>query len=91
MTPQPPTVTVRRPDDGVVQVLELEADGALAFRQDGEPVLGMGGGGPRPQRGMAWREQPVEFDRRGRLHAMEPRWQANMYCSEPGGRARGHG
>src|SRR5690606_16906792 len=51
-------------------------------RLDGEPVLGMGEGGPQPQRGAGpWRSQPVEFDRRGRLHEMAPRWQANMYGS----------
>ena len=28
-----------------------------------------------------WREQPVQFDRRGRLDTMQPRWQADMYGS----------
>ena len=29
----------------------------------------------------AWRSHPVQFDRRGRLDAMEPRWQSDMYGS----------
>jgi alpha-glucosidase/alpha-D-xyloside xylohydrolase len=44
-------------------------------------VLGLGEGGPRPERDVPWREQPVQFDRRGRLDTMEPRWQADMYGS----------
>ena len=40
----------------------------------------MGEGGPQPRRGN-WREMPIEFDRRGRDHAMRPRWQANAYGS----------
>jgi hypothetical protein len=41
----------------------------------------MGEGGPRPEPGRPWREQPVQFDRRGKLDIMEPRWQADMYGS----------
>ena len=41
----------------------------------------MGEGGPRPAQGTPWREQPVQFDRRGALDTMEPRWQSDMYGS----------
>ena len=41
----------------------------------------MGEGGPRPEKGKPWREQPVQFDRRGQLDTMQPRWQADMYGS----------
>ena len=34
---------------------------------------------PRP--GTPWRQQPVQFDRRGKLDTMEPRWQSDMYGS----------
>jgi alpha-glucosidase/alpha-D-xyloside xylohydrolase len=41
----------------------------------------MGEGGPRPDSATPWREQPVQFDRRGALDRMEPRWQSDMYGS----------
>ena len=41
----------------------------------------MGEGGPRPEKGQNWREQRVQFDRRGALDTMEPRWQSDMYGS----------
>ena len=37
--------------------------------------------GRGPQTGDDWREQPVQFDRRGALDTMEPRWQSDMYGS----------
>jgi alpha-glucosidase (family GH31 glycosyl hydrolase) len=80
VTPDPLTVTVKA-DDRPVQRLVFETDGSLSFTLDGSPVLGLGGGGPRPDRDADWRDQPVEFDRRGRLHRMEPRWQSDMYGS----------
>ena len=64
-----------------MQELVFEADGRVSFKLDGQPVLGMGEGGPRPERGRPWREQPVQFDRRGALDTMEPRWQSDMYGS----------
>ena len=65
----------------LVQELVFAADGSLSFRLDGQPVLGLGEGGPRPERGRPWREQPVQFDRGGSLDTMEPRWQSDMYGS----------
>ena len=77
----PLTVTVTNSRGQPVQELVFEADGSLAFRVSDAPVLGMGEGGPRPSRGTPWREQPVQFDRRGSLDTMEPRWQSDMYGS----------
>jgi hypothetical protein len=75
-------LTLRVADRGrLVQELVFETDGRLSFRLDGQPVLGMGEGGPRPERGRPWREQPVQFDRRGSIDTMEPRWQSDMYGS----------
>jgi alpha-glucosidase/alpha-D-xyloside xylohydrolase len=65
----------------IVQTLRFESDGQLSFDVDDSPVLGMGEGGPRPARGTPWREQPVQYDRRGALDTMEPRWQSDMYGS----------
>jgi len=77
--PNPLRVLVARPDGTPVQELIFEDDGAVRFNIDDRPVLGMGEGGPEPGRG--WRSKEVEFDRRGRLHEMRPRWQSNAYGS----------
>jgi alpha-glucosidase/alpha-D-xyloside xylohydrolase len=79
--PSPLRVTVRDTGGRVIQTLRFEADGPLTFDVGDGPVLGMGEGGPRPARGTPWREQPVQFDRRGALDTMEPRWQSDMYGS----------
>jgi alpha-glucosidase (family GH31 glycosyl hydrolase) len=79
--PNPLTLTVTTNAGVPVQEVVFEADGNLSFKLDSHPVLGMGEGGPRPQQGSAWRDQPVQFDRRGQLDTMQPRWQADMYGS----------
>ena len=79
--PNPLTVTMQGANGQVVQEVVVEADGSLSFRLDPHPVLGMGGGGPRPDKSRPWREQAVQFDRRGALDTMEPRWQSDMYGS----------
>src|SRR5688500_15455575 len=79
--PNPLTLSVKNGAGVLIQELIFEADGSLSFKLDEHPVLGMGEGGPRPERGTPWREQPVQFDRRGRLDEMQPRWQADMYGS----------
>jgi alpha-glucosidase/alpha-D-xyloside xylohydrolase len=79
--PSPLTVVVRTSAGRLVQQLVFEDDGTLSFLLDEHPVLGMGEGGPRPDKARPWREQPVQFDRRGALDTMEPRWQADMYGS----------
>jgi alpha-glucosidase/alpha-D-xyloside xylohydrolase len=79
--PNPLTLVVRNAAGQLVQEVVFESDGSLSFKLDEHPVLGMGEGGPRPQKGQNWREQPVQFDRRGALDTMEPRWQSDMYGS----------
>jgi alpha-glucosidase/alpha-D-xyloside xylohydrolase len=79
--PDPLSVSVRNSSGQRVQNVVFEADGTLTFALDAAPVLGMGEGGPRPDKSRPWREQPVQFDRRGALDTMEPRWQSDMYGS----------
>jgi alpha-glucosidase (family GH31 glycosyl hydrolase) len=64
-----------------VQKLAFNDKGEIRFPLDGQPVLGLGEGGPRPEKGKDWKTAAVEFDRLGRLHKMEPRWQADAYGS----------
>ena len=77
--PDPLTVSLTNPHGVRIQELVFQDDGKVRFRLDDAPVLGMGEGGPRMQDD--WRNQPIEFDRRGRYHPMQPRWQANAYGS----------
>ncbi|MGE5362350.1 MAG: TIM-barrel domain-containing protein, partial [Bacteroidales bacterium] len=79
--PAPLTLIVTDERGRQVQQIVFEDDGTLSFSLDDAPVLGMGEGGPRPEKGRPWREQPVQFDRRGVLDTMEPRWQSDMYGS----------
>ena len=79
--PNPLTVVVKNAAGQLVQEVVFEGDGSLSFKLDEHPVLGMGEGGPRPQKGQNWREHAVQFDRRGALDTMEPRWQSDMYGS----------
>ena len=79
--PNPLTLAVRNAAGQLVQEVVFASDGNLSFKLDEHPVLGLGEGGPRPQKGQNWREQPVQFDRRGALDTMEPRWQSDMYGS----------
>lgn len=77
----PLTVTVKNNMGDLVQELVFEADGNVSFAIDESPILGLGEGGPRPEKDTNWREDSVEYDRKGRLHKMLPRWQANAYGS----------
>lgn len=79
--PNPLTLIVTSGTGAPVQEIVFEANGNLSFRTGESPVLGMGEGGPRPERGKPWREQKVQFDRRGALDTMQPRWQSDMYGS----------
>jgi alpha-glucosidase (family GH31 glycosyl hydrolase) len=81
LKPNPPTLVVTGAGGRVLQEIVFENDGTLSFKLDDQPVLGLGEGGPRPEKGAPWREQPVQFDRRGALDMMEPRWQSDMYGS----------
>ncbi|MCF8222387.1 MAG: DUF5110 domain-containing protein [Bacteroidales bacterium] len=62
-----------------IQDLVFSENDSVIFSLDDNPILGMGEGGPRM--GREWRDEMIEFDRRGRMHRMEPRWQANAYGS----------
>lgn len=79
VTPSPLTISILGKDNVLIQELVYRGDGHLTFMLDDKPVLGMGEGGPRMGRG--WRNEEIEFDRRGRYHKMQPRWQANAYGS----------
>ena len=79
--PGPLTLVVRNAAGQLIQEVVFADDGTLSFKLDEHPVLGMGEGGPRPQKGENWREHSVQFDRRGALDTMEPRWQSDMYGS----------
>ena len=79
--PAPLTLIVTSENGTPIQRLTFENDGTLSFALDDASVLGMGEGGPKPTPGTPWRDQPVQFDRRGALDTMEPRWQSDMYGS----------
>ncbi len=79
--PRPLRVAVIRMDGTPVNDLVFEPEsGTVSFSQGNQPILGMGEGGPR-MNPRSWREDPLEFDRRGRLHEMVPRWQSQAYGS----------
>lgn len=75
----PLTLSISNNAGKKIQDLVFRENGKVIFSLDDNPVLGMGEGGPRMTR--AWRDEKIEFDRRGRMHRMEPRWQANAYGS----------
>jgi alpha-glucosidase/alpha-D-xyloside xylohydrolase len=75
----PLTVDVSARDGRSVQNVVFAEDGSVTFRLDDRPVLGLGAGGPTM--GEDWRQEPLEYDRRGRLHEMAPRWQQKAYGS----------
>jgi alpha-glucosidase/alpha-D-xyloside xylohydrolase len=78
--PEPLSVHVARSNGETITDLVFDREsGEVSFRLDSRPVLGMGEGGPRM--GRDWRSEPLELDRRGRLHEMAPRWQAQAYGS----------
>ncbi|MCW1921831.1 DUF5110 domain-containing protein [Luteolibacter arcticus] len=79
LKPDPLTIRVTSADGVLIQELAFQNDGSVSFPLDGQPVLGLGEGGPLP--GKDWRNAPVEFDRRGRFDGMQPRWQSDAYGS----------
>jgi len=79
--PDPITVSVTNGKGQLVQKITFNHNGNLSFKLDDQPVLGMGEGGPEHERGANWRQQPVEFNRKGRLFKMRPRWQSGAYGS----------
>jgi alpha-glucosidase/alpha-D-xyloside xylohydrolase len=80
VSPSPLTVTVTTKEGTPVQQLVF-GDSTLSFALDDAPVLGLGEGGHKPERGVNWHTAPIEFDRRGRWQDMQPRWQSDAYGS----------
>jgi len=78
--PSPLTIVVTTANGQPIQKIVFEDNGSLSFAIGGQPVLGMGEGGPPLPRGN-FRTLPIEFDRRGRLEDMRPRWQSDAYGS----------
>lgn len=65
-----------------IQKIVFQENGWIAFDLIGtEKVLGMGEGGPKPVRAVNWRNSVVQFDRRGQMDSMQPRWQGDAYGS----------
>jgi alpha-glucosidase/alpha-D-xyloside xylohydrolase len=77
--PSPLTVVVTTTLGKPIQTVVFQEDGRLSFNIGGQPILGMGEGGPLPRGN--FRTLPVEFDRRGRFEDMRPRWQSDAYGS----------
>jgi alpha-glucosidase/alpha-D-xyloside xylohydrolase len=81
VSPDPLTVKVSTPEGTLIQQIIFHPDTTLSFRIGDAPLLGLGEGGHKPEPGINWRLQPIEFDRRGRLQEMSPRWQSDAYGS----------
>lgn len=81
VSPNPISIEITNSKGKLVQKLIFENNGELSFNGSKDPILGMGEGGPKPARGENWRLLPVQFDRRGSLDSMQPRWQADAYGS----------
>jgi len=79
VTAKPLTVLVTTSDNKPVQKITFTPDGKMSFVLDGHPVLGLGEGGPK-QSGK-WQDDKVEFDRRGRAHILQPRYDTMAYGS----------
>lgn len=79
--PNPLAIIVTNKQGQNVQHIIFNKDGNISFKIDDQPVLGMGEGGSLPKSGVDWRNLPVEYDRRGLLDEMQPRWQADAYGS----------
>lgn len=79
--PGPLTLIITNSKGQNIQHVVFENDGHVSFKLDGQPILGLGEGGPKPQRGTPWQTFPVQFDRSGAIDSMQPRWQADAYGS----------
>jgi len=77
----PLTLVITNSKGQIIQHIIFEKDGTLSFKISDQPILGMGEGGPKPQPGISWRTQPIQFDRRGSMDSMLPRWQTDAYGS----------
>jgi alpha-glucosidase/alpha-D-xyloside xylohydrolase len=76
---KPLSVLVTTQDGKPVQNIAFASDGTMSFALDDQPVLGLGEGGPKQQGN--WQEDTIEFDRRGRVHSMNPRYDTKAYGS----------
>jgi alpha-glucosidase/alpha-D-xyloside xylohydrolase len=74
-------IIVKNEAGDLIQKIVMNADGGFSFQAGLAPILGMGEGGPEAGDGTDWRTLPVEYDRRGRIHQMEPRPQGDAYGS----------
>ena len=81
VSPAPLTIKVTTSSGLPVQQLIFNDNNTLSFALHDAPVLGMGEGGHKAIPGINWRAAPIEFDRRGRLQDMQPRWQGDSYGS----------
>ena len=79
VTAKPLTVLVTTSENKPVQKITFTPDGKMSFALDGHPVLGLGEGGPK--QGDKWQDDKVEFDRRGRAHVLQPRYDTMAYGS----------
>ena len=79
VTAKPLTVLVTTSDNKPVQKITFTPDGKMSFVLDGHPVLGLGEGGPKQSD--KWQDDKVEFDRRGRAHVLQPRYDTKAYGS----------
>src|SRR5688500_17821424 len=59
--PGPLTVIVTNSRGQNIQHIIFENEGNISFKLDTQPILGMGEGGPKPQRGVSWRNLPIQF------------------------------
>jgi alpha-glucosidase (family GH31 glycosyl hydrolase) len=81
ITHQPLTVHVFKAKGSLLQEIRFEDNGDVSFPVKNESLLGLGEGGSRPAPGTNWRQLAVEFDRKGRMDSMQPRWQGDAYGS----------
>lgn len=81
VTPDPLRIRITNAAGKEVQDIVFNDEGGFSFAKSSDPVLGMGEGGPRPERGTDWRTAPIQYDRNGNYHAMVPRWQSDAYGS----------
>ena len=79
--PDPLRVIISNSKKVIIQSITFNKEGGFTFTKSKRPVLGMGEGGSRPARGENWRNIPVEYDRNGSFHPMQPRWQSDAYGS----------
>ncbi len=76
------TIEISNAAGQAIQTLVFDsASGKLSFQLDSMPVLGMGEGGPQMGQGWEKGEGTLQFDRRGALDPMIPRWQSQVYGS----------